>query len=136
MSSAQNKKLVYRVNKEFIEGGNMETFYEIFAEDFINHSAPAGLPNNREGVVYFFNHLLKPSFPDLTVEIHDMIAEGDKVSTHKSFYGTHCGDFFGIPPTNKKVVMDVMDIIQIQDGKYTGHWGILDLHSLMAQIAD
>ena len=36
---------------------------------------------NRDGVIYFFNHLLKPAFPDLTVEIHDMVAEGDKVTT-------------------------------------------------------
>ncbi len=26
------------------------------------------------------------------------------------------------------------DIIQLCDKKYIGHWGILDLHSLMAQL--
>jgi predicted ester cyclase len=134
MTTEQNKALVRRVNKEFIEGGNMETFNEIFAEDFVNHTAPPGSPKNRDGVVYFFNHLLKPAFPDLKVEIHDMVAEGDKVTTRKSFYATHKGEFFGVPATNKTVVMEVIDIIQLRYGKYIGHWGILDIHSLMTQI--
>ena len=135
MTTEQNKSLVCRVNMEFIEGGSMDTFQEIFAEDFVNHTAPPGSPRNRDGVVYFFNHLLKPAFPDLKVEIHDMAAEGDKVTTRKSFHATHKGEFFGVPPTNKTVVMDVIDIIQLRNGKYVGHWGILDLYSLMAQLS-
>jgi predicted ester cyclase len=135
MSAEQNKILVRRVNKEFIEGGNMDTFNEIFAEDFVNHTAPPGTPKNRDGVIYFFNHLLKSAFPDLRVEIHDMVAEGDKVSTRKSFTATHKGEFFGVKPTGKNVVMDVIDMIELRQGKFIGHWGILDLHSVMAQLA-
>ena len=134
MTAEQNKSIVRRVNKEFIEGGNMNTFNEIFAEDFINHTAPEGAPKNRDGVIYFFNHLLKPAFPDLTVDIHDMIAEGNRVTTRKSFYATHQGEFFGVKPTKKNVIMEVIDIIELRDGKYIGHWGILDLHGLLAQL--
>ena len=87
-----------------------------------------------KGVDFF--EPLKPAFPDLKVEIHEMLAEGDKVTTRKSFYATHKGEFFGVQPTNKSVVMEVIDIIQLRDGKYIGHWGILDLHSLMAQLTN
>lgn len=134
MTAEQNKAIVVRVNKEFIEGGNLDTFNEIFSEDFVNYTAPSGSQKNRDGVIYFFNHLLKPAFPDMKVEIHDQIAEGDKVTTRKSFHATHKGDFFGVPATNKSVTMEVIDIIQLRGGKYVGHWGILDLHGLMAQI--
>lgn len=134
MTTEQNKALVRRVNMEFIQGGNMDTFNEIFASDFVNHTAPPGSPKSRDGVVYFFNHLLKPAFPDIKVEIHDMVGEGDKVTTRKSFHATHKGEFFGMPPTNKSVVMEVIDIIQLRDNKYIGHWGILDLQGLMAQL--
>jgi steroid delta-isomerase-like uncharacterized protein len=135
MTPLENKAIVNRVNKEFIEGGDMNTFNELFAADFINHTAPEGSPKTREGVVYFFNHLLKSSFPDLKVVIHDQVAEGDKVTTRKSFYATHKADFFGVPATNKQVVMDVIDIIRLKDGKFVEHWGILDMNSVMAQIA-
>lgn len=135
MKTEENKAIVRRINKEFIEEGNMETFYEIFADDFINYTAPQGSPTNRDGVIYFFNQLLKPAFPDLKVVIHDMVAEGDKVTTRKSFQATHKGDFFGIKPTGKKVIMDVIDIIELRNGKYIGHWGILDLHGLLAKLS-
>jgi predicted ester cyclase len=134
MTTEQNKATVRRVNKEFIEGGNLDTVYEIFAQDFINHTAPPGSPQGPEAVIYFFNQLLKPAFPDLKVEIHDMVADGDKVTTRKSFYATHKGEFFGVAPTHKNVVMDVIDIVELRNGKYVGHWGILDMHSLMTQI--
>src|SRR5436190_19696583 len=135
MVTEQNKVIVRRVNKEFIEGGNVNTVYEIFASEFINYTAPPGSPQGPDAVIYFFNQLLKPAFPDLKVEIHDMIAEGDKVTTRKSFHATHKGNFFGVPPTNKKVVMEVIDIIQLRNGKFTGHWGILDMQGLMAQLS-
>ena len=64
-----------------------------------------------------------------------MVAEGDKVTTRKSFHATHQGEFLGVPPTQKKVVMDVIDIIQLRDGQFVAHWGILDLQSVMAQIS-
>ena len=134
MTTEQNKAIVTRVNKEFIEGGNMETFNEIFAPDFINQTATTGSPKGPDGVVYFFNHLLKPAFPDLKVIIHDQVAEGDKVTTRKSFHATHKGEFFGISATNKSVVMDVIDIIRLRNGKFIEHWGILDTQGLMAQL--
>ena len=135
MITEENKTVVRRMNKEFIEGGNMATLNEIFADDFVNHTAPAGTPTNKDGVIYFFNYFLKPAFPDLKVEIHDMVAEGDKVTTRKSFHATHQGAFLGVEPTNKPVVMDVIDIIQLRDGKFVGHWGILDMSSVMTQLA-
>ena len=134
MTTEQNKAVVSRVNMEFIEGGNMATFNELFAPDFINHTAPAGTPTGLDGVLYFFNHLLKPSFPDLKVVIHDQVAEGDKVTTRKSFHATHKAEFFGVPASNKTVVMEVIDIITLRDGKFSEHWGILDMQNLMAQI--
>ncbi|MEO8146351.1 MAG: ester cyclase [Bacteroidia bacterium] len=134
MTTEQNKARVTRMNKEFIEAGNMDTFNEIFAPDFINQTAPAGAPTGPEGVVYFFNHLIKPAFPDLKVVIHDQVADGDKVTTRKSFHATHKGEFFGVPASNKPVVMDVIDIIRLRDGQFVEHWGILDMQSVMTQI--
>lgn len=70
----------------------------------------------------------------MKVVIHDQIADGDKVTTRKSFHAIHKGEFFGVPPTGKNVVMDVIDIIRLRDGKYVEHWGILDMQRVMAQI--
>ena len=94
MSTAeQNKATVIRFNKEFIEGGDMNVFTEIIATDFVNQTAPLGVPKGPESVMYFFNHFLKPAFPDLKVVIHDQVAEGDKVTTRK-FFAVHTQENF------------------------------------------
>ena len=135
MTTEQNKSIVARFNKEFIEGGNMQSFNEIVAADFINQTAPSGSPKGPEGVVYFFNHLLKTAFPDLKVVIHDQVAEADKVTTRKSFHATHKGEFFGVPASDKKVVIDVIDIIRLRDGKFVEYWGAFDMQNVMMQIS-
>ncbi len=135
MTPEQNKAIVTRVNKEYIEGKNVKTVYELFAPDFINQTAPPGSPHGPEAIIYFFDNILRPAFPDLKVVIHDQVAEGDRVTTRKSFHAKHSGEFFGIPATNKNVVMEVIDIIRLRDGKFIEHWGILDMQGLMAQIS-
>ena len=66
--------------------------------------------------------------------IHDQVAEDDKVTTRKSFHCTHTGEFFGMPATGKSVVMDVIDIIRLRDGKFVEHWNVLDWQSVMMQL--
>jgi len=130
----QNKAIVARFNKEFIEEGNMQTFTEIIDKDFINQTAPAGVPKGPEGVLYFFNQFLKPAFPDLKVIIHDQVAEEDKVTTRKTFHATHRGEFFGIPASGKQVVMEIIDIIRLRGGNFVEHWNVLDWQNVVAQI--
>ena len=133
-TTEQNKAIVTRINKEYIEGGNQNTVYEIFAPDFVNQTAPPGSPQGPEAIIFFFDQILRPAFPNLKVVIHDMVAEGDRVTTRKSFQATHTGEFFGVPATHKNVMMDVIDIVRLREGKYIEHWGILDTHGLMTQI--
>ncbi len=134
MSGEENKAIVKRFNLEFIQNGSMDAFNEIIDPAFINHTAPPGTPTGPEGVLYFFNQMLKPAFSGFRVDIHEQFADGDAVTTRKSFHGTHTGEFFGASPTNRPVRMDVIDIIKLRDGKFTDHWGILDMAAVMAQI--
>jgi len=78
--------------------------------------------------------MLHGAFPDLRVEIHDQVAEGDKVVTRKTFHGTHRGDFMGIPPSGAGVAFDVIDIVRVRNGKMTEHWNVVDALALMTQL--
>jgi predicted ester cyclase len=130
----QNKATVSRFNKEFIEQGNMSTFNEIISTEFQNHSAPPGVPKGPEGVLFFFNNFLKSSFPTLSVDIIDQVAESDKVTTRKIIKGKHEAAFMGIPPTGKEVLMEVIDIIRLRDGKFVEHWNVADWQHIISQI--
>jgi predicted ester cyclase len=131
--SEENKAVVRRFNKEVIEQCNFEAFNAIMHKDFINRTAPPG-SNGAEGMWHTFNTILKPAFPDLSVEIYDQVAEGDKVTTRKSIIGTHQGELMGISPTNRKVKIDVIDIVRLHDGKFVEHWGINTLQTVIAEL--
>jgi predicted ester cyclase len=130
----QNKATVRRFNRDFIEKGDTNAFNEIIGADFINQTAPPGVPKGPEGVLYFFNHFLRPAFPDMRVEIQRQVAENDMVTTHKLFHATHTGDFMGIPATGKNVTMEVIDIIRLKEGKFSEHWNVLDWQNVIGQL--
>jgi predicted ester cyclase len=133
-TTEQNKVTVARFNKEFIEKGDLAAFNEIIDTGFINQTAPPGVPKGPEGVMYFFNHFLRPAFPDLQVEIQRQVAESDLVTTHKVFHVTHKGEFMGIPATGKQINIEVMDIIRLKGGKFVEHWNVLDWQQVITQL--
>jgi predicted ester cyclase len=73
-------------------------------------------------------------FPDHDAKVEHMIAEGDLVATHKTFTGTHTGEFFGTAPTGRRATIRVMDIVRYRDGKVAEHWNIVDFAGLMRQL--
>ncbi len=113
----------------------MESFKALLSADCINHTAPAGAPNNADGMIYFLNNILRTAFPDIKVVILDQVAEGDKVVSRKEIYGTHKGEFMGVAATNKKVVIKVIDIIRLRDGKYADHWGMSNIPEIIAELS-
>jgi predicted ester cyclase len=86
-------------------------------------------------MIHFLQNILRTGFPDLSVEILDQVAEGDLVTTRKAIHATHSGDFMGIPPTGKKVIINVIDIIRLREGKYVEHWGMSNIPEVIAQLS-
>ncbi|EMJ87131.1 ester cyclase [Leptospira meyeri] len=129
----KNKHIVKRFNEEVIQNCNEVTFRELMHVDFINRSAPEHA-NDSNAMWNTFSSVLKPAFPDLTVEIFDQVAEGDKVTTRKAITGTHKGVLMGIAPTQQKIRIDVIDIVRLQDGKYIEHWGINTLQTVLTDL--
>ena len=74
------------------------------------------------------------AFPDIQMNVEDMIAEADKVVARVSVSGTHQGEFMGIDPTGNRVAITGIDILRIADGKIVEHWGNFDDLGMMQQL--
>ncbi len=98
-----NRSVVVRFNEEVIERGDEAASRALMAPDVVNRSAPPGMPSGPDGMFRTFSKALRPAFPDLTVEIHDQIAEGARVTTRRTIRGTDCDELLGIPATNRPV---------------------------------
>ena len=78
--------------------------------------------------------VLRAAFPDFHADIHWQLADGDRVTTYKTYHGTHRGDFFGVKPTGRAIQFETVDVMRVRDGKITDHWGVANLFSLMQQL--
>jgi steroid delta-isomerase-like uncharacterized protein len=132
MSLEENKAVVRRFVEEMQNQHNLDLIDELFSPDFIDYSGRAE-PPTIEGVKSFFAYMFSV-FPDMRFTISQQLAEGDRVMTLKTFYGTHQGEFMGIPPTGKQVAFDNIDIFTVIDGKITGHWAVGDHLTMMQQL--
>ena len=118
---------------EVQSGGNIDLVDEICSPEFVNHSAPPGIPADREGIK-IVAAMFRRAFPDSYFTVEDTVAEGDKVATRKTFHGTHEGEFMGIPPSGRSVSMGLIDIVHISDGRVVEHWSMGDTLDMMRQL--
>jgi steroid delta-isomerase-like uncharacterized protein len=133
MSLEANKALVRRFVEEVQSRHNLTAVDDIMDPNMIDHAAQPSSLNSVEAFKKFFSGTLI-AFPDMKTVIHNQVAEGDQVVTHKTFHGTHKGEFMGIPPTGKKVAFEVIDIFRIAGGKFAEHWAVVDMMSVMQQL--
>jgi steroid delta-isomerase-like uncharacterized protein len=135
MGLEENKAVVRRFVEEVQSKHRLDLVDELFDPDYIDHAVPAGTPP-AQGTGYFkqFYTKMLRAFPNMQGTIHDQIAEGDKVTTRKTFRGTHRGEFMGIPPTGKEVELLIIDIFRVTRGKLAEHWGAWDRLSLLEQL--
>ncbi|MCK8779891.1 ester cyclase [Rhizobium sp. NTR19] len=134
--SAENKEVVRRFNIEVIQNGDRSTFEALMAPDFINHAAPQGMPNGPDSMWSTFEKVLRPALSNLTVTIHDQIAEGDKVTTRKTISGVHTGTLLGVPATGREVAISVIDIVRVEHGRYAEHWGLNTLSNVLSSLSN
>ena len=123
--------------RTFIEKGlnqkDLSALETYFSPDLTDHALPPGLPPGLEGRKIFASALLA-AFPDLRVDVNDLIAEGEKLVTRYSVRGTHKGELMGIPPTGKEISITGTAIDRFENGQSIEHWEIIDQVGLMQQL--
>ena len=131
--SEENKALLRREIEEVWNKHNPDAVDEFFAPDLVNHSAPPGMPNDREGVKAGLGMFLG-AFPDVKVASDFMLAEGDKVAVHFTMRATHTGEWLGIPATGKRINMTGIVIVRIAGGRIAELWTETDQMGMMQQL--
>ncbi len=64
----------------------------------------------------------RAAFPDLRTSVVHQLVEGDLVATHWRCTGTHEGEFYDLPVTHQRVVIEGMTFSLLRDGKIAEEW--------------
>lgn len=125
---------VVRRNTQEVQGkGDFAVFDELFSETFVDHTPQPNMVPDKEGVRGLYAGL-REAFPDFHAVIHWQVADGNLVTTFKTYHGTHKGAFLGIAPTGKTIQFETVDAMRVVDGEITEHWGVANLYSLVGQL--
>jgi hypothetical protein len=120
--SERNKAVVRRLVAEVLNGGRMEVIEELYA--------PALAPDATAWIAPF-----RDSFPDVSMEVIELIAEGDTVVGRFTCSGTHLGDWLGYAPTGRRFeAVDEVGIYRVRDGRIVETWGLEDNLGRLEQL--
>ena len=89
MTHGEARAFIRNHFEEFVNRKNVQIGHVNFAENFVDHGAdvPTGLPPGPAGAIQYVSGALK-RFPDLHVDIEDMIAEDDRVVVRNHWTAT------------------------------------------------
>jgi steroid delta-isomerase-like uncharacterized protein len=130
--SEVNKILVLRGWEEIVNQKNLDAFDEFYAANAVHHEPDQdlqGLEEVKQYIAMYFE-----AFPDMSVSVEDLIAEGDKVVSRYAYLGTHQGELQGIAPTNKHIEKEGITIHRIEGGKIVEEWEQYDKLSFLQQL--
>lgn len=132
MSVEENRAILERGAKSFNTPGDHSGWLEIHDRSVVaNGLAPE--PLDWEGVKRFYSALWT-AFPDLQINVGDMIGEGDRVALRLTATGTQKGEFKGVPPTGTKVTFGAQYFFRFKGGKIVERWTTLDRLGLLTQL--
>lgn len=114
--------------------GKLDLFDQWVVPDYVEHDPVPGQKQGREGLKEAYRMFNAP-FPDLEFVFADVIGEGNYVVGRGVISATHRGEFFGVPPTGKKVHWTGTRLFRVnEEGLITDGWVNIDMLGLMQQM--
>jgi predicted ester cyclase len=133
MSSASNKALVLAYYHRVVGEGRLEEIPNFVAETYVDHNSAEDAP---KGPLAVEAHLraIRTTFPDFTLQTHEVVAEGDWVALRVTAEGTHLGEWLGIKPSGKRIALRGINLDRVSSGLIVEHWGEADTVGMLAQM--
>ena len=116
MDVAEREMQVRTFVEEVWNGRNYEAAADLYSESYVN---PFGAgPSARVEPIRRYHH----AFPDLHLNVEELILAGDTVVLRATFRGTDTGGHLGRPPTGRAVEEWVVDIMHFEGDRVVSEW--------------
>ncbi len=123
------------MNDEVWNKGNLDIMDELYSPDFVRHFLPDG--SELRGIDSLRERVRKhrEAFPDWREKIKHIVAEGDLVVIHFVSTGTNEGSWLSNPPTGRRIQINEVSILRIEEGKIAEQWLMPDIFNMQQQLA-
>ena len=96
-------------------------------------SPTGGVLEGREAIEHVYRVWLR-AFPDLAFIHEDVIVDGDRVAVLCRVAGTHGGEFFGVPPTGRRVEIPAVFVYRLEGAQIVHERRVLDFTGVLIQV--
>ena len=132
-----NSELMYHWFEEVWNKKNVAAIHEMLSAESIHHglNGPDQPPAVGADAFAAFHQVFINAFPDLHIEVQDVIVDGDKVATRYVATGTQTGDLPNLPATNKKTRFTGGGMCRLEGGKFIEVWNEVDFSKMNYDLA-
>jgi acetyl esterase len=130
----RNAAVVRRFIDEAVNGGDLDAIDRTWAKDMTWHGGSLGTFDGRQAFKTFFAGNGAGAFTDMHLEIHEVIAQGDKVVLRFTNSGTNSGAFLGHRATGKHAQWLGIGIYTVRDDRVTEAWFAEDTLDALIQL--
>lgn len=131
----QHAALARRWFAEVWNQKNPDTVRELIAPECVAHgtSETGGDLRGPDGFLELQSRLLS-AFPDLHIEVQDVLAAGDKIAVRWTGTMHHLGNSLGVAATGAEIKVNGIGLARIANGKLVEIWDSWDKLSMFQQI--
>ena len=129
MSGEENKAIARRFFEEVWNQQRADVIDEIFAATLVFNGQSITRDSLKRALAG-----RRTAFTDIHVTVDDQVAEGDKVSTRRTWRATHHGPYRGIAPTGKRVTWTQISVVRFSEGRIVEDWAVTDEVSILQQL--
>ncbi len=115
---------------ELWEERSLDVVSALVNEHYVRRD-PLSLIEGRDALV---ERLRDPAFADVLIVIEDVMAAGDRVVVRQTWQGVHRDAFFGVEATGNRVVLELVQVLTIAEGKVAEDATYFDVYALFEQL--
>lgn len=127
-----NKQIAREVIERIFVGHEDSAIDELISPTFVPHTFGPMQPG-REGLREGMRRA-SAGVSNARFDIHDMVAEDDRVAVRLTSSARHTGAFMGVAATGARYSIDEIHIFRIVEGQVAEHWHEFDKLALMQQL--
>jgi len=128
VNDAEREAQIHRFVDEVWNGRNYEAAADLYGEDYVN---PFGKGPAAKAAGIRLSH---EAFPDMHVEIDDLIVAGDTAVLRITLRGTDLGGYAGRPPTGRAVEEWGVNIMRFKNERVVSEFMGADKLGLFIQL--
>jgi steroid delta-isomerase-like uncharacterized protein len=116
--------------------GDESAIDRLMAPDVVIHGlqdADGQQLQGRAGFIPFFQRF-RAAFPDMHIDVQDVVVDGDRMACRCMVRATHRGDTLGMAATQRPVEFSGMCFVRVKDGKLVEGWNNFDFATMNSQL--